>query len=252
MTNARRQWALTLTLTLTWSSIGTAEDAPRRFVPAPVPEADPPRPENHTACAYQDAQPFLMRETYTIRDGMSREERRRRIRLHVEATRYRTLRYGHVEGFGNRAWNPVSPALHARVTSFFGKTVRLHERVIPVLGCVEAQIREVCADPPYQPEKVRGIRENNTFHNDEASNHLYGIAIDIDPSRNKCCGCGGSWSERRVCRRPVASIFERMSIPACWVHTFERFGFYWLGRDRIQDTMHFEFLGDPDMIVREP
>jgi hypothetical protein len=33
------------------------------------------------------------------------------------------------------------------------------------------------------------------------------------------------------------------------VQAFERFGFYWLGHDALQDTMHFEFLGDPDRIL---
>lgn len=39
-------------------------------------------------------------------------------------------------------------------------------------------------------------------------------------------------------------------MPRCWVSAFERFGFYWLGRDALEDTMHFEFLGDPDRILR--
>ncbi|QUS47068.1 hypothetical protein F1331_25700 [Salmonella enterica subsp. enterica serovar Dessau] len=26
-------------------------------------------------------------------------------------------------------------------------------------------------------------------------------------------------------------------------------GFYWLGHDVLQDTMHFEFLGDPDKVI---
>jgi hypothetical protein len=34
------------------------------------------------------------------------------------------------------------------------------------------------------------------------------------------------------------------------VDTFERFGFYWLGNDVLEDTMHFEFLGDPDKIIK--
>jgi hypothetical protein len=33
------------------------------------------------------------------------------------------------------------------------------------------------------------------------------------------------------------------------VRQFERFGWYWLGRDTLQDTMHFEFLGDPTQIT---
>ena len=40
-----------------------------------------------------------------------------------------------------------------------------------------------------------------------------------------------------------------MAMPKSWVDTFERFGFYWLGHDVLQDTMHFEFLGDPDKVT---
>jgi hypothetical protein len=43
-----------------------------------------------------------------------------------------------------------------------------------------------------------------------------------------------------------------MAMPECWVHAFERYGFYWLGHDVLRDTMHFEFLGDPDRIVKVP
>jgi hypothetical protein len=41
-----------------------------------------------------------------------------------------------------------------------------------------------------------------------------------------------------------------MAMPECWVHAFERYGFYWLGHDVLRDTMHYEFLGDPDHILR--
>ena len=34
------------------------------------------------------------------------------------------------------------------------------------------------------------------------------------------------------------------------MHAFERYGFYWLGHDVLMDTMHYEFLGDPDKIRR--
>jgi len=37
-------------------------------------------------------------------------------------------------------------------------------------------------------------------------------------------------------------------MPYCWVEVFESYGFYWLGRDKLQDTMHFEFLGDPAIV----
>ncbi len=52
-------------------------------------------------------------------------------------------------------------------------------------------------------------------------------------------------SDALQCRRPADSPFDRADLPECWVRVFERFGFYWLGWDEMQDTMHFEFLGQP-------
>ena len=73
--------------------------------------------------------------------------------------------------------------------------------------------------------------------------------IDIEPDRNTCCGCVAPWTDHPLCQRRVQSIYDRMAMPKSWVAIFERFGFYWLGHDVLQDTMHFEFLGDPDKIV---
>jgi hypothetical protein len=49
--------------------------------------------------------------------------------------------------------------------------------------------------------------------------------------------------------KKVKSVYERTKVPPIWVDTMARFGWYWLGNDVLQDTMHFEFLGDPDKIV---
>ena len=220
-----------------------------RFMPAPIPDRAPPRPENKTKCPYQDPLPFLVHESFAVRDGMSPAERRKRTRVHLKAIRYRTEQYGFVEGFGKRAWNRAPPIYSSRWTEFMGLKVRLNKGVVPILSCVENQIDEECRSTPYTPRKLSGLRYKNTHYNLEVSNHLYGIAIDIDPGRNTCCGCIAPWRNHALCRRPVESIYERMELPECWVHTFERFGFYWLGRDRIQDTMHFEFLGDTDLIA---
>jgi hypothetical protein len=58
------------------------------------------------------------------------------------------------------------------------------------------------------------------------------------------------WNEAPACKRPAKTEYDRMAMPECWVHAFERYGFYWLGHDVLRDTMHFEFLGDPDKIRR--
>ena len=138
---------------------------------------------------------------------------------------------------------------NAGPTRFFGLRVRVNQRIHPALACVEASIRATCASTPYTPQRLSGIRDRNTYHNGEISNHVYGIALDIDPSINTCCGCVPPWTDHPACSQEAASIFDRMEMPECWVREFERYGFYWLGRDTLQDTMHFEFLADPDQIT---
>ena len=93
-----------------------------------------------------------------------------------------------------------------------------------------------------------GIRYKNTYRGVEVSNHVYGIAIDIEPDRNSCCGCVAPWPNHPLCKAKDKTVWERMAMPKSWVDVFERYGFYWLGHDVLMDTMHFEFLGDPDRI----
>jgi hypothetical protein len=181
---------------------------------------------------------------------MSREERLERDGLFKKALEFRTKNYGYFEGFGRPEWNAHPPSFYAKVITLFGLKVRLNERIHPALKCAEEQIAEVCTDTPYQPRRLSGLRDKNTYHTNEISNHCYGIGLDLDPTENTCCGCVGHWAEHRLCKRPAKSIYDRMIMPECWVHTFERFGFYWLGHDKLQDTMHFEFLGDPEKILK--
>jgi hypothetical protein len=95
------------------------------------------------------------------------------------------------------------------------------------------------------------LRKRNTYLNGEVSNHVYGIALDVDPTRNPCCGCIGEWRTSERCQNHQNKL-QRMDMPLCWVTEFERFGFYWLGHAKIEDTMHFEFLADPSQILRKP
>jgi hypothetical protein len=201
-----------------------------------------------SACNEQPPQDFLIRSNYLPKGDVA--EIKRRVQLHQDAIRYRTERYGFFRGFGKPEWNAHAPDFYAEDTTFMGKPVRMNKRVTPALKCVEEEIKRACADHPYQPHALAGIRFHNTYHSGEITNHAYGIAIDVDPSLNSCCGCVPPWNSSPLCSRPLKTGYERMSMPECWVHVFERFGFYWLGHDVLQDTMHFEFLGDPEKIVR--
>jgi hypothetical protein len=200
-------------------------------------------------CLEQWAQDFLLRDGQIAKIGAPAAERRAIEAARKRSIDYRTRHYGRFPGVGNRADNPHPPRFYAKLTKFMGLPVVLHEKVLPALACVEAALSRECREHPYQPKSVGGLRLDNTFKDYEVSNHVYGIALDIDPDLNPCCNCVGKWSRDEACTKTVKSPFERMAMPKCWVDVFERYGFHWLGHDELEDTMHFEFLGDPERIL---
>ena len=171
---------------------------------------------------------------------------------HERALRYRAEHYGNIEGLGLEHYNKQQAYSNAVSVRFMGLPVQIHKKVAPLLACVERHIRKSCKGPGqrYVPRALGGFRQTNTYRGGEISNHLFGIALDIDPDRNPCCGCVAPWPNHPACRSPRESVFERTALPRCWIDAFEQFGFYWLGRDPdLRDTMHFEFLGDPDQLT---
>jgi D-alanyl-D-alanine carboxypeptidase len=217
-------------------------EAPVASTVAP-PAAEPREPEVSTAstsaseCSDQAPQDFLIRGNF-LRAPKGNER----------AIQYRTDQYGYFRGYGHPAPGAQAPSAQVVSTTFMGLPVRMHGKVVPALACVEREIARACADHPYTPQALAGIRFRNTYRGGEVTNHAYGIAIDVDPARNTCCGCVPPWNDAPACKRPGKSEYDHMDMPECWVHAFERFGFYWLGHDVLRDTMHFEFLGDPDRI----
>jgi hypothetical protein len=229
--------------------------------PAPVPAPDPfpfssapPPPDangpitivgpdgRRRTCLEQRAQDFLIRSNW-FNHGPEGS------RMFQQSLRYRTEHYGYFPGFGRPEWNHTSPRDNAVSARFMGMPIQINARVVPALQCVEASLRAGPAHLDYHPHGIGGIRFQNTYRGGEVSNHVYGIAMDIDSETNTCCGCLGNWPHAAPCGRRVSSIYDRMSMPNSWVETFERYGWYWLGHDVLQDTMHFEFLGDPDKIL---
>ncbi|MFI5302411.1 MAG: M15 family metallopeptidase, partial [Polyangiales bacterium] len=193
-------------------------------------------------CRTQAAQPFLIRSSF-VPIGAHKAE-------HDATIKYRTEQYGKVEGFGLASWNPRTPESQSENVTFMGQSVRMHHKVVPALRCAEAAIKKSCAAFPYTPEHLAGIRYKNTYRGGEVTNHLFSIAIDVDPHKNSCCGCTKPWSDAPLCKKKTASVYDKMAMPECWVKAFEKYGWYWLGHDTLQDTMHFEFLGDPLKITK--
>jgi D-alanyl-D-alanine carboxypeptidase len=199
--------------------------------------AEPPAPTS--ACNEQKPQDFLVRGNFLHTPGGNER-----------AIQYRTDTYGWFKGFGHPGPDAKAPSTYVVSTTFMGLPVRMHQKVVPALACVEEEIKRSCADHPYTAHALAGVRFKNTYRGGEVTNHIYGIAIDVDPSINTCCGCVPPWNDAPRCHRPAKTEYDRMVMPECWVHAFERYGFYWLGHDVLQDTMHFEFLGDPEKILR--
>jgi hypothetical protein len=193
-------------------------------------------------CLEQAPQPFLIRSNWFHHgpDGTA---------LFQQSLRFRTERYGYFRGFGRPEWNAHAPGHYAIDTTFFGLPIRMNRRVVPALACAEQALIASGAASKYKPSGIGGIRFHNTYHGGEVSNHVYGIAMDMDSEANTCCGCVGRWAKHPLCTKKVASVYERTRVPPIWVAVMERYGWYWLGNDVLQDTMHFEFLGDPDKIV---
>lgn len=204
----------------------------------------------------QPAQDFLKRVNYRFACGKDCDARHQRV---IE---YRTRHYGRFKEFGEAAWNPQAPRAETLQTRFVGLDLRVNRHLLPLLACVERDLGRDCAtceaDPrypgeceakdfPYRPKRLSGLRTRNTFRGGEVSTHVYGIGLDLDPTRNTCCRCVKKWRSHPLCAKDLP-LHLRMAMPMCWVHVFERYGFYWLGEDRLQDTMHVEFLGEPERV----
>jgi D-alanyl-D-alanine carboxypeptidase len=194
-------------------------------------------------CRVQAPQKSLMRRSFLHKGILDAKKQ-------TAAVRYLTERYGKVDSDITAQWSSTSALAQAKTVRFMGLPVSIHAKIAPALACVEKRIQKTCTGGSrYTPHAIGGFRAANTYRGIEVSNHLFGIAIDIDPERNPCCGCVDPWPSNPICKNQ-GPVFKRTALPKCWVRAFERFGFDWLGYDTLEDTMHFEFLGDPDKIKR--
>lgn len=225
-------------------------DEPDPAAPAPPAKLTIELDGKKVVCREQGQQAFMVRGNWfpntkdqdRIKDGRKMLE---------QSIKYRTETYGYFEGFGLPSGNAHPPKFYAKTTTFMGLNVQVHQKIIPALKCVEAALNASPTGKEYTPRSASTLRFKNTYRGVEVSNHVYGIAIDIEPDRNKCCNCVKPWNDDPICKK-TTDVWKRMAMPKSWVDTFEKYGFYWLGHDVLQDTMHFEFLGDPEKITENP
>jgi hypothetical protein len=194
-------------------------------------------------CRVQAPQKFLERRSFMHKGVLD-------LKKQAAAVRYLVERYGHVDDEATMRMSSQRAFAQAKTVHFMGLPISIHEKIAPALACVEKRLRKTCTGASrYTPRAIGGFRSANTYRGVEVSNHLFGIAIDIDPDRNPCCGCVDPWPSNPICKN-AGPVSERTALPKCWVRAFERFGFDWLGHDALEDTMHFEFLGNPDRIKK--
>lgn len=191
----------------------------------------------------QAPQKFLERRSFLNHGSLE-------LKKHQHAMRYLVERYGNADDEVTTRWNAQAAHNHAKTVHFMGMPISVHAKIAPALAAVEKRITKTCTGSQrYTPRAVGGFRTSNTYRGVEISNHMFGIAIDIDPDKNPCCGCVDPWPTNPICKNQ-GPVTKRTSLSKCWIQSFERFGFDWLGHDTLEDTMHFEFLGDPDRITR--
>lgn len=194
-------------------------------------------------CRVQAPQKFLERRSFLQKGVLD-------LKKQAAAVRYLTDHYGQLDDDAATQKSSRGALGQAKTVRFMGLPISIHAKIAPALACVEKRIAKTCTGASrYTPRAVGGFRSSNTYRGVEVSNHLFGVAIDIDPDRNPCCGCVDPWPSNPVCKN-TGSVYERTALPKCWIRSFARFGFDWLGHDTLEDTMHFEFLGDPGRIKK--
>lgn len=198
---------------------------------------------------------------YWLREGDEAKKKAYLANLH----KFRATNYGRISGVPETyPHNKKFVTSYLMNTTFLGLKVRLNKKIIPPLKCVEEEIKNKCQvdGNAYIPKVVSGYRGEPSYKT-VISNHRFGIAIDFDPLNshshndgNPCCGpsCKVQWRTHPICKGHDTdhnSPFNVAKVNPCWVEAFEKYGFHWLINWRMHDTMHFEYLGDPNFWLQQ-
>jgi hypothetical protein len=172
---------------------------------------------------------------------------------------------------------------HIVKTKFLGKTTKVHERILPALKRVEAEIcmaagisvedlssAERIAKIDVSSEKqahaliltdeqkeirkfIKSLRSSDAYYwreiagTNRKSFHSYGIAVDLLPNRLNGRSIYWGWEKERSGDKWMMVPPEaRWAPPEAVIKIFEEHGFIWGGYWVIFDNMHFEY--HPELI----
>ena len=126
-------------------------------------------------------------------------------------------------GWG-RGWPNCQPLNMVTITSA-GETLKIHKTIKDLVVTLMNNTERKYG---YPITVAYGYACRNIAGQDIASNHSWGLAVDINPARNP------------------QSTTLRSEIPPAAVKMWEACGFYWGGRYVItKDAMHFEYIFRP-------
>jgi len=153
--------------------------------------------------------------------------------------RYRTERYGPLPGLRQRRAKTALSALYATRRPSHGFLAQPEPPGDPGLACVERAIQARMCQHSLPAARVLGLRPTTPTR-------TYEIRTTSTASRSTSIRIRillrlrAPVESTPLCRDKSRTVLQRMAMPECWVHHFERYGFYWLGHDELEDTMHFE------------
>lgn len=137
---------------------------------------------------------------------------------------------------------------HIISTTFLGKRTKIHERILPEVKKVEAEILEAAKTDEETKNFVDGLKSADAYYwrqiagTSRKSFHSYGISIDVLPKRLHYKAIYWSWEKDKQGDRWMLTPLERRWTPGEKViQIFEKNGFIWGGNWVIFDNMHFEY-----------
>lgn len=148
------------------------------------------------------------------------------------------------EIYGEVSENAVQKKL--RAIAFLGSTVYVHERIVPSLLAVNAEISALKKAKQYKSFfsnylTTYGFNWRTIEYGDTLSLHALGIAVDVMAKRYGKLNAFWYWESKVNDEWFLLTPEQRWMPPLDVINAFDRQGFVWGGYWALWDTMHFEY-----------